>query len=171
MTNALATINVHLTRYGEREEVRELANHLKRFLPNGNKMTDQDALSFSQFAIAQGLDPFAHEIWFIPGIGVVTGIAGLRKMGRSQSTFAAHARAMTGTEREEHGLEKPKEIGAVCEIFRHDTLREAVEINSAANSEVVPIKPVKGVGIWRPGDKGSPPIEIPGFGQNPFGAT
>jgi len=143
--------NKEIIIYGDRDEVRELSERLKRFLPSGKRMTEADALSFAQIAIAQGLNPFAREIWYIPGIGTVTGIEGYRKSARKQSTYSANLRLMTSQEAEAHAL-GAQDVGAICEIYRHDVLQRAVEINKAAGAEIIPIRPVEGVGIWRKGE-------------------
>jgi hypothetical protein len=45
------------------------------------------------------------------------------------------------------------DVGRICELYRHDILQRAVEINKAAGDAVVPVKPILGVGIWRKGDQ------------------
>lgn len=140
--------NRAIAEYGERDAIRELGERLRRFLPSGDKMTDGDALSFAQAAFALDLNPFAGEIWYIPGVGIVTGIAGYRKMARRQGPFVAQSRQMTPQEREDHNL-KPGDLGAICELYRPDQLRDAVAVNEAAGQIVIPIAPTIGVGIWR----------------------
>lgn len=144
-------MSTELVQFGDRAAVRELGDRLRRFLPGGRRMGERDALELAQIALAQDLNPFAREIWFIPGIGAVTGIEGYRKAARRQSSYSAKARLMTGQERQEHGLDD-KDIGVICEIYRHDLTQQAVEINNLAEREVIPVRPVEGVGIWRPGD-------------------
>ena len=137
-----------LAQYGERADIKELGERMRRFLPNGDKMQACDALSFAQASLALDLNPFAGEIWYIPRVGIVTGIAGYRKMARQQGPFVAQSRQMTPAERADHNL-KDQDLGAVCELYRPDQLREAAEINLAAGKEIIPIAPTLGIGIWR----------------------
>jgi len=137
-----------LAQYGERADIKELGERMRRFLPNGDKMQAGDALSFAQASLALDLNPFAGEIWYIPRVGIVTGIAGYRKMARQQGPFVAQCRQMTPAERADHNL-KDQDLGAVCELYRPDQLRGAAEINLAAGKEIIPIAPTLGIGIWR----------------------
>lgn len=138
-----------LARYGDRAVIRELSERLRRFLPNGRDMTAADALAFAQTAVALDLDPFAHEVWFVPKIGIVTGIAGYRKLARRQDHYVAQFRDIRPDEREKHNLDDG-DIAAVCELYRPDQLRDAVEVNRVAGEVIIPIGPTIGVGIWRP---------------------
>ena len=144
-----------LTIYGNRPEVKELGERVKRFLPGGANMTAEEALGFAQISIAQNLNPFAREIWYIPGIGTVTGIEGYRKMAKRQAYYSAQTREMTPEEREAHQL-NDGDIGAICELYRPDVIMAAVKVNEAAGKIVIPIKPVIGTGIRRAGEKRTP---------------
>ena len=138
--------------YGQNSDIEELGDRVKRFLPNGDKMTAKDALGLAQIAISQDLNPFSHEIWFVPGVGIVTGIEGYRKLARRVANYTAVTREMTKEERTKHSL-ATGDFGAVCELYRPDVLREAIEINKAAGTTVIPITPTAGIGIKRPNEK------------------
>ena len=148
-------MSTDLTIYGNRPEVQELGDRVKRFLPGGANMTAEEALGFAQISIAQNLNPFAREIWYIPGIGTVTGIEGYRKMAKRQAHYNAQTRAMTPEEREMHQL-NDGDIGAACELYRPDVIMAAVEVNKAAGKIVIPITPVIGTGIRRANEKRLP---------------
>jgi hypothetical protein len=141
-----------LAQYGNRDVIKEIAARLKKFLPNGDTMSEDDALGFAQTALALDLNPFAHEVWYVPGMGIVTGIAGYRKMARAQGKFIAETREMTAEEREKHNL-KDGEIGAICELYRPDQIMDAVKVNEAAGKIVIPIEPTIGVGVKRPTER------------------
>ena len=115
-------------------------------------MSAEDALGLAQIAIAQDLNPFAHEIWFVPGVGIVTGIEGYRKLARRVANYTAVTREMTKEERTKHSVTSG-DFGAVCELYRPDVLREAIEINKAAGITVIPVTPTLGIGIKRPNEK------------------
>jgi hypothetical protein len=140
--------------YGAESDVELLGERVKKFLPGGDKMSPEEALGFAQICIAQNLNPFAREVWWIPGRGPCTGIEGHRKMARKEGPYTAQPRMMTGEEREQHEL-RDKDIGAVCELYRPDQLMAAVRVNEAAGKIVIPIKPVLGIGIKRFDEKNS----------------
>lgn len=146
------TEQVALEKYGERAALTEMMYRIKHCVPNGNRLSDIEVKSLAQVSIATGLNPFTGEIWYIPGKGPMAGIKGLRRRAREQSTYSVTLRAMRNGELEEHNI-KPGDVGRICELFRHDVLQKAVEINRAAGEMVVPVKPLLGVGIWRKGDQ------------------
>lgn len=148
-------MSTDLTIYGNKPDVKELGERVKRFLPGGADMTAEDALSFAQISIAQNLNPFAREIWYIPGIGTVTGIQGYRKMAKRQAHYSAETRMMTPEERDAHQL-NDGDVGAVCELYRPDVIMEAVKVNEAAGKIVIPIAPILGTGIRRANEKRLP---------------
>ena len=151
-TRAVATQSRDAQRYGDGKELSHMAWRIKNCVPNGNRLEDNEALSLAQIALATGLNPFIGELWYISGKGPMAGIRGLRRRAREQSTYSTDFRAMKPDEHAEHGI-GPNDIGRICELYRHDVLQRAVEINKAAGKAVVPIKPILGVGIWRKGDQ------------------
>lgn len=70
--------------WGNRAEVREIAQRVQLMAPGGKRLNEGEALALAQGAISHGLDPFNGEIWFIPGAGLMAGIKGLRKAARQQ---------------------------------------------------------------------------------------
>ena len=144
--------NVALEQYGERDALSEMVHRVKHCVPNGKRLKDAEVLSLAQVALATGLNPFTGEIWYIPGKGPMAGIKGLRRRAREQSTYSVTLRAMSSVELEDHNVELG-DVGRICELFRHDVLQKAVEINRIAGEMVVPVKPILGVGIWRKGDQ------------------
>jgi len=143
---------IALQQYGERDALSEMVHRVKHCVPNGKRLKDAEVLSLAQVALATGLDPFTGEIWYIPGKGPMAGIKGLRRRAREQSTYSVTFRAMRNSEPDEHNI-KVGDVGRICELFRHDVLQKAVEINKVAGEMVVPVKPILGVGIWRTGDQ------------------
>lgn len=144
--------DVALQQYGERDELSEMVHRVKHCVPNGKRLKDAEVLSLAQIALATGLNPFTGELWYIPGKGPMPGIKGERRRAREQSTYSVTLRAMRANEMEEHNV-KMGDVGRICELFRHDILQRAVEINKTAGEMVIPIKPILGVGIWRKGDQ------------------
>jgi len=74
-----------ITLYGNRNEVKDLAERLQATIPGGRKMAPEEAKTLAQIAVAHGLDPFNGEVWVIPGSGAMVGIKGLRKAARKQA--------------------------------------------------------------------------------------
>lgn len=145
---ALVPSNTAIAQYGDRDVIKELGERVKRFLPNGSQMSQEEALSFAQTALALDLNPFAGEVWYIPRVGIVTGIAGYRKMARAQGKFIAETRPMSPEERDKHNL-ADGDLGGICELYRPDQMLAAVKVNNEAGKIVIPVRPVIGIGIWR----------------------
>src|SRR5574343_1638627 len=82
-----------LVQYGDRSDIRELAERYKRMLPGGAKMSDGDALALAQVGLAHDLDAFNKEIWLIfneetgKSYGIMVGIAGWRKHAQRISPY------------------------------------------------------------------------------------
>lgn len=133
--------------------IERLAERIKRCVPNGDRLDNNEALALAQIAVSTDLNPFVGELYYIPGKGPHIGIEGLRRKASEQSTYSmAPPRAMDNDEIAEHGL-KDGDVGRVAELYRHDILARAVEINKAAEEPIIPIKPIVGVGIWKKGDQ------------------
>lgn len=137
-----------LQQYGERDTLSEMVYRIKNCVPGGTRLQDAELRALAQVAMSTGLNPFTGEIWLIPGKGPMAGIKGLRRRAREQSTYSITLRAMRNSEPEDHNL-KLGDVGRICELYRHDILAKAVEINRAAGEMVIPVKPILGVGIWR----------------------
>jgi len=133
--------------------IEQFARRIKKCVPNGSKLQDDEALALAQIAVSTDLSPFVGELFYIPGKGPHIGIEGLRRKASEQSTYSlAPPRAMDDEEIKEHGL-KQGDVGRVAELYRHDVLAKAVEINKAAGEPVIPIRPVVGIGIWGKGEQ------------------
>lgn len=76
--------NNAISAWAERGDVRELANRLQITIPGGKKLSEVEALTLAQAAVAHGLDPFNGEIWLIPGSGLMAGIKGHRRAAHRQ---------------------------------------------------------------------------------------
>jgi hypothetical protein len=83
MTQALQPITATKI-YGDRNDVREIANRLEALVVGGRALNVNERLALAQISIAHGLDPFNGECWFIPTKGTMIGIKGLRKLARKQ---------------------------------------------------------------------------------------
>jgi len=57
----------------------DMYSRLKYMVTNGKKLSNDECAALAQFAVVEGLNPFAQECWYIPGVGPSIGIAGLRK--------------------------------------------------------------------------------------------
>jgi hypothetical protein len=136
--------------YGAREEVRELAERAKRFLPGGAKLTVDEACALAQVALAYNLNPFNGEVWYLKdektgrSAGVMVGIKGLRKAARAQSKpfgYQLGQRNMTPEERKDRKL-TDDDVGRICLVYRTDT----------AVPGTLPV-PFEGEGVARIGDR------------------
>ena len=80
----LAKPESRIAPWGDRADVREIANRVRLMAPGAKKLSENEALALAQGAVAHELDPFNGEIWYIPGSGLMAGIKGLRKAARKQ---------------------------------------------------------------------------------------
>ena len=76
--------------FGERDDIKELGERLRKLMPGTVKFTEEEALAVAQVALAHELDPFNGEVWGLKGdnnkwYGVMVGIKGLRKNARNQA--------------------------------------------------------------------------------------
>jgi hypothetical protein len=75
--------------WADRGDVRELAERLQTMIPGGQKLTQVEALTLAQAAVAHGLDPFNGELWFLKDrqgkpMGLMAGIKGHRRAAHRQ---------------------------------------------------------------------------------------
>ncbi|MFA5208315.1 MAG: hypothetical protein WC428_06760 [Candidatus Paceibacterota bacterium] len=68
---------------------REIAQRLKYMIVNGNKLSDNEVYSLAQYSAANGLNPFAGECYYLPGVGPCPGVAGWRTKAQDQLDFEA----------------------------------------------------------------------------------
>lgn len=66
------------------EPIRKMALQYKYMIVNGNRLSDQEAISLALYSKSTGLNPYAGECWYIPGVGPGPGIAGWRKKAQEQ---------------------------------------------------------------------------------------
>jgi len=79
-----------LALFGGREDIREMAERIKKMMPGTTRLDETEALTVAQIAVAHGLDPFNGEVWGLKGengkwYGTMIGIKGLRKGARRQA--------------------------------------------------------------------------------------
>lgn len=95
-------------------ELRVLAARIKALLPNGDKLSDTEALAGAQYAKATGLNPFAGEFYIVPGIGVVPGYKGeLVKQAQSGLRPRYQYRRPTEEEMAWHDIQ-PGDKAVIC---------------------------------------------------------
>ena len=79
-----------VSNYGSRDQVKEMAERLRKMMPGTVKLNDEEALTVAQIAIAHGLDPFNGEVWGLKSsdgkwYGTMVGIKGLRRAAKRQA--------------------------------------------------------------------------------------
>lgn len=75
-------------------QARSMAKRLKYMIVNGNKLSDAEAYALAWYSTCNGLNPFAQECWYLPGIGPCPGIAGWRKKAQEQLEYEARSAGM-----------------------------------------------------------------------------
>ena len=73
-----------LSAWADRGDVRELAERLQMMMPGAQALSEVQALTLAQAAVAHGMDPFNGELWYIPGSGLMAGIKGHRRAAHEQ---------------------------------------------------------------------------------------
>jgi len=132
------------------EHVKLLAGQIKKCVPNGDKLSNSEALALARISMATDLSPFTGELFYLPGKGPHVGIRGFRRKAKEQALYSTNFRPMIPEEIKEHDVRtNVGDVGYVCELWRHDLTKEAAEINELAGEAIIPIKPIVGVGIWR----------------------
>ena len=162
----------NLTLYGERQEVRELADRITAMLPQVKTIGPAGALALAQVAHSMGLNPFIGEVWAIPqrdrdgrtvGFSLMAGIKGLRRAAKNQAQklgaiypyYHPGFRLMSDDEKALADI-KPGDKGIVCELEiilppDHPFYR----VNN--NARYI----VEGVGIFRQGERSKmEPIQV-----------
>jgi hypothetical protein len=93
MSDAIVTTKGNgnsLVQFGDRDQVREMAERITKMMPGTTKLNATEALTVAQIAVAHGLDPFNGEVWGLKGendkwYGTMVGIKGLRKAAKRQA--------------------------------------------------------------------------------------
>ncbi len=112
--------------YGAGEDILTFAKRIKLYLPNGDKLSEPEAMALSQLSMAYRLNPFNGEAWYIPGKGPMVGIKGLRKAARKQGLYWAEHILLTPQERTELAIPDGA-IAYKCLIYRADIIRQSAE--------------------------------------------
>lgn len=105
--------------YGTDEQIQQLAQRIKDYLPGGSRLKDHEALTLAQISIVYGLNAFNGEVWYIPAKGPMVGIKGLRKAARKQSGYVLRQHDMDMAEREDRLLQDGDK-GSTCDLYRCD---------------------------------------------------
>jgi hypothetical protein len=80
----------------EIQKSREWAIQLKHMIVNGNKLTDPEIYALANYAGANGLNPFAGECYYLPGVGPCPGVAGWRSKAQDQLDMEAKTAGQQG---------------------------------------------------------------------------
>jgi hypothetical protein len=88
--NELAVVEGKPTPYGDRNEIKEISQRLQKMMPGTQRLTETEALTVAQIAVAHNLDPFNGEVWGLKSrdgkwYGVMVGVKGLRKCARREA--------------------------------------------------------------------------------------
>lgn len=157
-----------LALFGQRDDIREMADRIAKLAPGSQKLSTTEALSVAQVAVAHGLDPFNGEVWGLKSgdkwYGVTVGIKGLRK----------HANRQAASEDTTYWTEfkrvQPEEYGAAKDAIVYlCILRDTVSMQAYGKTlniltsagvpykeaiEMIGAAPQKtGIGIVKPGEQ------------------
>lgn len=81
---ALVKTSPGLLPYGTPQELAEMVGRVRFMVPGGDKLKDNEIWALAQAAFSYGLNPVVGECWWLPGLGFMPGIRGLRRKGREQ---------------------------------------------------------------------------------------
>ena len=153
-TPTTAPIDV-LDTWGSREELKEMAERIRRFLPGAKKMNDQEVLAYAQYTHMTGLNPFRELYgWDSDGDGtgnLVTKIhyALIVRWAKSQENFSTRFVPMT------EGL-GTGDIGFHCQLLRQSDrpLLQDLLANGVGYREAIAFSTSIGRGIITAREKG-----------------
>ena len=80
----------------EIQKAREIAQQLKFMIVNGNRLEDKEVFALANYASANGLNPFAGECYYLPGVGPCPGVAGWRTKAQDQLDYEAKLAGQQG---------------------------------------------------------------------------
>ena len=80
----LVRASPRLLPYGTPEELAEMVGRVRFMVHGGDKLKDKEIWALSQASFTLGLNPIIGECWWLPGLGFMPGIKGLRRLGRNQ---------------------------------------------------------------------------------------
>ena len=81
-----------------RDDKQAVIDRIKTMIVGTRKLADAEVFSLAVYAITNNLNPFAGECYFIDGVGVVPGVAGLRRKAREQLDREAKIAKMDGAQ-------------------------------------------------------------------------
>lgn len=137
-----------LTPWGSREEVKEIAARLKRFVPGTKNMNDDEIMAYAQLVHMTGLNPCSGELhgWDSKGGGrgiLITklGYGILVRWAQSQEPFTTRFTTKLNTETED--------ITARCQLLRRSDrqLLKQLLANDAPYREALDWATTEGIGI------------------------
>ncbi len=126
--------------WGDMQRIKQIAAHLKRMIPNGERLSDGEALALAQAATLMGRNPLIGELYAIPGKGVTDGYRGLIKDAKP-GNYHLRYRPLTPEEIKEHDI-KSGDIAKACELYLFEEMKQCREFG-------IPYEPTIGIGIVR----------------------
>lgn len=125
-------------------DVSEMAALIKAMLPNGSKLSDQEAIAGAMYGKVHGLDPFKGEFFIIPNKGIFPGYRGEMRMNETREYYT-QTRSLRGDEAAEHEI-MPGDTARIVELYQPDLMARMRTMG-------VQYQPIAGVGIVRKSEK------------------
>ena len=125
-------------------DVSEMAALIKAMLPNGSKLSDQEAIAGAMYGKVHGLDPFKGEFFIIPNKGIFPGYRGEMRMNEAREYYT-QTRSLRGDEAAEHEI-MPGDTARIVELYQPDLMARMRTMG-------VQYQPIAGVGIVRKSEK------------------
>lgn len=139
MTTPVPTTQLATIPFGTRNEVKELQMRIiqtmTKIMPGAAALDQSEAMALAQVALAHGLSPFNHEIYYLKAkdrnLGVFPGIRGYRKAARRQIkrdggsywlSEPLYANAL------DYGGENEEDICVIYELRDSVTMREYLRL-------------------------------------------
>lgn len=154
--------------YGKQQDLELMAKRIRELLPGGNKLTPPQALTLAQVSIVHGLDPFNGEVWFIPNVGLMIGIKGLRKKGHEQmaanggGNFWTTFRELVDADERKRFFIPDGSLAFECRLFDSETVLTFTDTIKALREAEIPVTDAlaivgkqpytSGIGVFKVGE-------------------
>lgn len=135
--------------WGNRQEIAAIARRLKTMLPNGGRLTDDQAFAAAQYAQLSHLDPFSGGFYAMPGGGIINHYAVIVGWAQDKAPYSDKYMPLTDEERTAEGIADDVVAAWKCYILRDDRAHLLGDLLRSGMSfvEALDFFAAKGIGV------------------------